>query len=87
MLALFCYTLPIEHASWYPLRLDPWQLSLKCSNSATELPNDSEAQLARAWLTIFQVVGSSLFLSQFHFFPSFFHTFISHLFFLMTLAR
>ena len=23
-----------------PLRLDPWQLSLKYSNSATELPSD-----------------------------------------------
>ena len=28
----------------YLLRLDPWQLSLKYSNSATELPGDSVAQ-------------------------------------------
>ena len=29
--------------AWYPLRLDPWQLSLKYSNSATELLSGSGA--------------------------------------------
>ena len=37
---------PIEHASLvYPVRLDPWQLSLKYLNSGTELPSDSVAWL------------------------------------------
>ena len=31
---------PSSMPAWYPLRLDPWQLSLKYSNSATELPSD-----------------------------------------------
>ena len=34
--------------AWYLLRLDPWQLCLMYSNSATELPNDLVAQLVRA---------------------------------------
>ena len=54
--------------AWYPLRLDPWQLSLKYSNSATELLGDSVAQLVRAWQAICQVVGSSPALSHCHFF-------------------
>ena len=48
----------------YLLQLDPWQLSLKYSNSATELPGDSVAQLVRAWQAICQVVGSSPSLSH-----------------------
>ena len=35
--------------AWYLLQLDPWKLSLKYLNSATELPGDSVAQLVRAW--------------------------------------
>ena len=38
--------------TWYLLQLDPWQLSLKYLNSATELPSDSVAQLVRVWQTI-----------------------------------
>ena len=67
-----CHTLPLNIPVWYPLWLDPWQLSLKYSNSTTELPNDSVAQLARAWQAICQVMGSSPSLSHSHFFPSFF---------------
>ena len=53
--------------AWYPLRLDPWQLSLKYLNLATELPSDLVyvAQLVRAWQAICQVVGLSPFLSHF----------------------
>ena len=58
---------------WNLLRLDPWQLSLKYSNSATVLSGDSVAQLVRAWQAICQVVGSSSSLSHCHFlFPSLF---------------
>ena len=32
---------PLYRPAWYPLRLDPWQLCLKYSNSATELPSSS----------------------------------------------
>ena len=41
-------TLPIKHARLvqFLLWLDPWQLSLKYSNSATELVNDLTVQLA-----------------------------------------
>ena len=62
--------------AWYPLQLDPWQLSLKYSNSATELPSDSVAQLVRAWQAICQVAGSSPSLShcQFLFPLYFFHS-------------
>ena len=52
---------------------------LKYSNSATELPSDSVAQLARAWQANCQVVGLSLSLSHRYFFPSFFLVLISHL--------
>ena len=46
--------------AWYPLHLDPaWQLSLKYSNSATELLSDLVAQLVRAWQVICQVLGLS----------------------------
>ena len=31
---------PSNMPAWYLLQLDPWQLSLKYSNSATELPSD-----------------------------------------------
>ena len=37
---------------YYYTLLDPWQLSLKYSNSATELLGDSVAQLVRAWQAI-----------------------------------
>ena len=47
------------------------KLSLKYSNSATELPSDSVAQLVRAWQAICQVMGSSPSLSHCHFFPLF----------------
>ena len=46
---LFCTPSPLDMPAWYPLWLDPWQLSLKYSNSATKLPSDSVAQLIRAW--------------------------------------
>ena len=58
--------------AWYLLRLDPWQLSVKYSNSATELPSDSVAQLVRAWQAICQVAVSSPSLSHCLFFPSLF---------------
>ena len=60
--------------AWYPPRLDPWQLNLKYSNSATELPGDSVAQLVRAWQANCQVMGSSPSLShcQFLFLSLFF---------------
>ena len=45
-----------------------WQLSLKYSNSATELLGDSVVQLVRARQAIYQVVGSSPALSHCHFF-------------------
>ena len=63
---------PSNMPAWYPLRLDLWQLSLKYSNSATELPGDSVAQLVRAWQAICQVTGSSPSLSHCLFFPSLF---------------
>ena len=50
--------------AWYLHQLDPWQLSLKYSNSATELPNDSVAQMARVWQAICQVVSLSPSLSH-----------------------
>ena len=63
--------------AWYLLQLDPWQLSLKYLNSATELPGDSVAQLVRAWQAICQVVGSSPSLSHRQFlFPLFFLTWV-----------
>ena len=45
-----CHTLPIGHASVVFALAEslPWQLSLKYSNSITELLNDSVAQLVRA---------------------------------------
>ena len=46
--------------------------------------NDSVAQLASAWQAICQFAGSSPSLSHS---PLFFHIFISHLSFLMTLTR
>ena len=42
------YTSPSNMPAWYLLWLDPWQLSLMYSNSATELPKDLVAQLVRA---------------------------------------
>ena len=77
----------LDMPAWYLHQVDPWQLSLKYSNSATELPNDSVAQMARVWQAICQVVGLSPFLSHCHFSPSFCHIFISHLSFSMTLTR
>ena len=62
---------PSNMPAWYPLWLVPWQLGLY-SNSATELPNDSVAQLVRAWQAIYQVMGLfhfSLFLSFLYFSP------------------
>ena len=47
--------------------------SLKYSNSATELPSDSVAQLVRAWQAIWQVTGTS---------PSLSHSLFSSLYFL-----
>ena len=65
---VLCFALttpsPSDMPAWYPLRLDPWQLSLKYSNSATELPGDSVVLLVRAWQAICQVVGSSPSLSH-----------------------
>ena len=67
---------PSDMPAWYPLWLDPWQLSLKYSNSATELLSDSVAQLVRAWQVICQVVGLCPSLSHCHFlFPSSFLSF------------
>ena len=57
-------TLPSNMPAWYPLQLDPWQLSLKYSNSATELLGNSVAQLVRAWQAICQVASSSPSLSH-----------------------
>ena len=65
----------------------PWQLSLKYSNSATEMRSDSVAQLVRAWQAICQVAGLSLSLSHCHFSPSFFLVFISHFSLSVTLTR
>ena len=67
---------PSDMPAWYPLWLDPWQLSLKYLNSATELLSDSVAQLVRAWQAICQVVGSSPSLSHCHFLFFLFITFI-----------
>ena len=61
---------PSNMPAWYPLQLDPWQLSLKYSNSATELPSDSIAQLVRAWQAICHVAGSSPSLSHIFFYFS-----------------
>ena len=66
--------------AWDPLQLDPY---LKYSNSATELPGDSVAQLVRAWQAICQVAGLSPSLSHCH---CFLFRFISHLSFSMTLT-
>ena len=59
---------PLNMPACYPLRLDPWHLSLKRLNSATELLGDLVAQLVRAWQAICHVVGSSPSLSHCHFF-------------------
>ena len=67
---------PLDMPAQYPLRLDPWQLSLKYLSSATELPGDSVAQLVKAWQAICQVAGSSPSLSHCHFLSS--HFFLSH---------
>ena len=56
---------PSDMPAWYLLWLDPWQLSLKYLNLATELPSDSVAQLVRAWQAICQVMGLSPSLSHF----------------------
>ena len=58
---------PSNMPAWYLLWLDPWQLSLKYLNLATELPSDSVhvAQLVRTWQAICQVVGLSPSLSHF----------------------
>ena len=67
---------PSDIPAWYLLRLDSWQLSLKCSNSATELQGDS---VNRAWQAICQVMGLSPSLSHCHIlFHSFSLLFISH---------
>ena len=50
---------PLDMLAWYPFRVDPWQFSLKYSNSATELLSDLVAQFYRAWWDIYQVVGLS----------------------------
>ena len=63
---------PSNMPAWYSLWLDRWQLGLKYSNSATELPSDSVVQLVRAWQGICQVMGSSPSLSHCHSLPSFF---------------
>ena len=47
-----CRTHPTEHASLISAQLDSWQLSFKYSNSPTEFPGDSVAQLVRAWQAI-----------------------------------
>ena len=78
---------PSNMPAWYPLQLDPWQLSLKYSNSATELSSDLVAQLARAWQAICQVAGSSASLNYCIFSPSIFLIITSHLSFSMTLTR
>ena len=67
---------------WYPL----W-LSLKHSNSATELPSDSVAQLVRAWQAICQVTSSSHSLSHCLFSPYFLSRLYFHLSLSMTLTR
>ena len=64
---------PSDMPAWYLLQLDPWQLSLKYSNSATELSSDSVPQLVRAWQAICQFAGSSPSLSHCQFlFPLYF---------------
>ena len=68
---------PSNMSAWYPLRLEPWQLTLKYLNSATELPSDSVAQLVRAWQAICQDMGSSSSLSHCHFLFRSFFLFIS----------
>ena len=74
----FMLAAPSNIPAWYPLRLDPWQLSQKYLNPATELLSDSVAQLVRAWQTICQVVVSS---------PSLSHClFISRLYFCLILT-
>ena len=53
-----CDTLPSNMPAWYPLQLDPWQLSLKYSNSATELMGDLVTRLGhgrpftRLWVRV-----------------------------------
>ena len=72
---------PLDMPAWYPLWLDPWQLSLRHSNSATKLPGDSVAQLVRAWQAICQVASSSPSLNHCQFlFPLYFslYFFLSH---------
>ena len=59
---------PSNMPACYPLWLDPWQLSLKHLNLATELLGDLVAQLVRAWQAICHVVGLSPSLSHCHFF-------------------
>ena len=61
---------------WLPETRVARQLSLNYSNPATELLGESVAQLVRAWQAIWQVVGSSPFLSHCQFlFPSLFLSF------------
>ena len=72
---------PSNMSAWYPLWLEPWQLTLKYLNSATELPSDSVAQLVRAWQAICQVMGSSPYLSHSHFL---FHSFFLFISFILT---
>ena len=61
--------------AWYPPRLDPWQLTLKYSNSATELPGDLVTRLehgrpfARSWVWVPPWVTVSFF-SPLYFFLS-----------------
>ena len=73
---------PSNTPAWYPLRLDPWPLS--ALSTASELSNDSVAQLVRAWQAICQVVGLSPLPESLSFFPL---SFISHLSLIMALTR
>ena len=70
----------------YRLWLDPWQLSLKHSNSATEFPSDSVAQLVRAWQAIWPIARSRVQVTPWVTVTSFFLIFISHLSVSMTLT-
>ena len=78
-LPLHVRNMEADMPAWYPLRLDPWQLSLKYSNSASELPGDSAVQLVRAWQAICQVAGSSPSLSRCLVLFPYFFLFISFL--------
>ena len=74
---------PSNMPAWYSLQLDPWSSAL---STATELSNDSVAQLIRAWQAICQVVGLSPLPESLSFFPLFL-SFISHLSLIMALTR